>query len=254
MIVNRSFKDSVFTRLFGNPDLLRELYCALKGVNLPPDIPVYINTLENVLYMDLYNDISYEKIINRRNLYSNNKLIIPYPEFYVLYNGSDPHPDSKILKLSDLFGKPENFLPPEKSYPLLELEVKVININEGKNSNIINRCGKLAEYSKFIGITNALLDKLGDREDAIKKAIQHCQKHDILKEFLEIYGSEVLNMLLTEWNLDEAKKVWYEDGQMDDRTEEKIEIARNLLTEGMTLEFVHKITGLPLEEIEKIKF
>jgi len=46
--------------LFDNPDLLRELYCALEGVTLPPDAPVSINTLENVLFMDFINDISFE--------------------------------------------------------------------------------------------------------------------------------------------------------------------------------------------------
>ena len=35
--VNRKFKSSVFTTLFDNPDLLRELYCALEGATLPPD-------------------------------------------------------------------------------------------------------------------------------------------------------------------------------------------------------------------------
>ena len=58
MSVNRNYKDSVFTKLFNDPDLLRELYCAIRGVTLPPDLPVSINTLEKVLYMDLYNDIS----------------------------------------------------------------------------------------------------------------------------------------------------------------------------------------------------
>jgi hypothetical protein len=51
MNVNKRFKDSVFTSLFNDPDLLRELYCALGGVSLSPDIPVSINTLENVLFM-----------------------------------------------------------------------------------------------------------------------------------------------------------------------------------------------------------
>ncbi|MCL2805098.1 MAG: hypothetical protein FWD26_04080, partial [Treponema sp.] len=66
MTVNRKFKSSVFTTLFENPDLLRELYCALEGVSLPPDTPVSINTLENVLWMDIFNDISFvigEKLV-----------------------------------------------------------------------------------------------------------------------------------------------------------------------------------------------
>jgi len=244
MKIKRNFKDSVFTKLFGDPEILRELYCALGGVHFSSDIPVSINTLENVLYMDLYNDISfviggklivliehqstinpnmalrmllyisrvYEKIINRRTLYSEMKLTIPYPEFYVLYNGTELYPDECIIKLSDLFIKQNDYILPEKLFPLLELKVKVININEGKNKEIMKKCKKLKEYSEFISKTNTFLYESGDREEAVKKAIQYCEKHGILKEFLEIHGSEVLNMLLTEWNLEEAKQVWYEDG------------------------------------------
>jgi predicted transposase/invertase (TIGR01784 family) len=64
-------------------------------------------------------------------------------------------------------------------------------------------------------------------------------------------------MLFTEWNLDDAMAVRYEEGleegmaegRMEGRTDEKLEIARNLLTEGSTPEFVQKITGLDLETI-----
>jgi hypothetical protein len=56
MSANAKYKDSVFTLLFNDPDLLRELYCALEGVTLPPDVPVIINTLEHVLFMELVKD------------------------------------------------------------------------------------------------------------------------------------------------------------------------------------------------------
>jgi len=35
MGANTKYKNSVFSFLFSDPDLLRELYCALEGVNLP---------------------------------------------------------------------------------------------------------------------------------------------------------------------------------------------------------------------------
>jgi hypothetical protein len=44
MGANRSYKDSVFSLLFNDPETLRELYCALEGVALPPDLPITINT------------------------------------------------------------------------------------------------------------------------------------------------------------------------------------------------------------------
>jgi hypothetical protein len=49
----------VFSSLFSNPDVLRELYSAIEGVTLPPDIPVDINTLTDILYKDRINDVSF---------------------------------------------------------------------------------------------------------------------------------------------------------------------------------------------------
>ena len=63
-------------------------------------------------------------------------------------------------------------------------------------------------------------------------------------------------MLFTEWNLEDAMAVRYEegleDGKEEGRIDEKLEIARNLLAEGSTPEFVQKITGLDLEMIAGI--
>jgi hypothetical protein len=39
-----------------------------------------------------------------------------------------------------------------------------------------------------------------------------CLKHDILKEFFEKNATEVIDMLMTEWNMEDALAVRYEDG------------------------------------------
>ena len=283
-MINKNFKDSVFTKLFGEPDLLRELYCALGGVTLPPDVPVSINTLENVLYMDSYNDISFEiggklvvlvehqstinpnmalrlllyysKVTEKRvkgsTLYSRKQLSIPWPEFYVLYNGSNPFPDEEVLRLSDLYENPKDLGLPEVLSPLLELKVKVININEGRNEAIVQRCKKLAEYSTFTAKIRSFLNEGNSLEEATEKAIKYCSKCGILDEFLEIHGSEILNMILMEWNTEDAIAYAREEGREEGSVETSHLIARNLLAEGFTHVFVQKITGLTLEEIEKL--
>jgi len=43
--VNRNNKNSMFSSLFSNPDTLRELYSAIEGIPIPPDIPIEINTV-----------------------------------------------------------------------------------------------------------------------------------------------------------------------------------------------------------------
>jgi predicted transposase/invertase (TIGR01784 family) len=297
MKTNNKFKNSVFTLLFSDPALLRELYCALGGVTLPQDAPVSINTLEDVLFMDFINDISfeiggklvvliehqstinpnmalrllmyigrvYEKIVDNDALYSKKRVPIPQPEFFVLYNGTDPFPDQEISRLSDSFEKLKGLGIAEKDFPALELTVHVININEGRNAGIAARCKKLSEYSAFVAKVREFEKELGSREEAIKKAVKYCQSHDILKEFLELHAGEVLSMLMTEWNWDDALAVRYEEGHEDGweegredgleegRANEKLEIARNLLSEGSTPEFVQKITGLDMDTIEGLR-
>ena len=120
MGANTKYKDSLFSFLFSDGNLLRELYCALEDVTLPEDVPVKINTLRDVLFMDLINDISfeiggklvvliehqstinpnialrllmyiarvYEKIIDRKGIYAKRLIPLPRPEFFVLYNGT----------------------------------------------------------------------------------------------------------------------------------------------------------------------
>ena len=248
MKANTKYKNSIFSFLFSDPDVLRELYCALKGISLPDDVPVIINTLEDVLFLDRINDISfeiggrlvvliehqstinpnmalrllmyiarvYEKSILDKSIYSTKKLSIPQPEFFVLYNGVVPYPDTAIIKLSDLFKNIEP-LGLEQGKPVLELEVIVLNINEGKNESIVQHCGLLAQYSTFIAKVREFEKNGTSLQEAVKKAIMYCRNHDILKEPLEKQGSEVLNMLMTEWNWDDAKEVWQEEAREEER-------------------------------------
>ena len=83
----------------------------------------------------------------------------------------------------------------------------------------------------------------------LKTAVKYCIEHDILKQFLEKHASEVENMLLTEWNMDDAIEVAREEAWEDGCEERERAIARNALAEGATPEFIQKITGLDMETI-----
>ena len=292
MQTNKQFKSSVFSLLFSDPDLLRELYCALCKVTLPPGAPVSINTLEDVLFMDYINDISfeidgklvvliehqstinpnialrlllyisrvYEKIVEGRNVYSRKPFKIPRPEFFVLYNGTEPYPDEKTVRLTESFEDLKTLGLTEKGIPSLELTVRVININEGRNREIASRCQKLSEYSAFVAKVRACEKELGDRKEAMKEAVKFCETHDILKAFLKLHAGEVLSMLYTEWKLEDAIAVACEEvreeamekGREEGRFDLKVEIARNLLSEGSSPEFVQKITGLDMETVKNL--
>ena len=135
MGANTKYKDSVFSCLFSDPGVLRNLYCALEGVTLPSDVPVTINTLKDVLFMDRVNDISfeiggklviliehqsslnpnmalrlliyaarvYEKITAGKKIYASQRVPLPRPEFFVLYNGTAAYPDETTMKLSEAY-------------------------------------------------------------------------------------------------------------------------------------------------------
>jgi len=98
--------------------------------------------------------------------------------------------------------------------------------------------------------------------------MKYCQEHDILREYLEKHGTEVINMLYYEYNqelerevireeaiedgIEMGRKQGIEIGHAEGHAEEKQAIARNLLAEGSTSEFVQKITGLSLDEIAEL--
>ena len=284
METNNKYKSSVFSFLFSNPDILRELYCALKGVSLPADIPITINTLSNVLFMDKINDISfeigeklvilvehqstinrnmalrlllyiarvYEKIIQDKKIYATRKITIPRPEFFVLYNGVDFYPDASILKLSDSFDSTDASEISAKENIALELEVKVYNINAGRNDAIVRQCRTLMQYSSFVAKEREYESKGIIRGEAIKRAVNYCRDHDILKEFLEQNASEVMNMLMTEWNWDDALDVRYEEGREEGMEQGMVITARNALAKGIPIETVQEITGLGIDAIRKI--
>ena len=252
MTVNREYKDSVFSLYLSDPERLIDVYNALEHTNYPLDTPVEINTLTDVLYKNHINDLSfvldgqavvliehqstinnnmavrlflysariYEKIINRKSLYKKKQVKIPVPKFIVLYNGDKPFPEYAEQKLSDSYlMRQEN--------PQLELKVNIYNINYEVNAEIVQKSKSLNEYSRFIGqIKRNLSDGLA-LEEAIKQAIEYGIEHDIMKEFLKQNGSEVHNMLLESWNMDEAlavsKEEGYEDGYDDGKAEGKAE-------------------------------
>jgi predicted transposase YdaD len=270
MGVNREHKDSVFSFLFSDPEILRHLYSALEGISLPPDVSIQVNTLSDVIFLEQLNDLSFvvdnrlvvliehqstinpnmalrlllyfgrvlEKIVDWKRLYSSRPITIPWPEFIVLYNGTAPYPDQQTLSLSDLFDQVKD-LTGTAMPPALELKVKVYNINRGHNRAIVEKCRELEGYSIFIAKVREFKAETGDNEQAMKKAIQYCIENNVLKKFLETNASEVLNMLITEWNTTDYGKVQREEGReegLQEGQEKGQDRVLELLDQGYTAE------------------
>ena len=60
-------------------------------------------------------------------------------------------------------------------------------------------------------------------------------------------------MLLTEWDTEEAKVVWREEGFEDGLEKGREEVARNALAEGVPIELIKKISGLDEEALKHIQ-
>ncbi|MCC8097353.1 MAG: Rpn family recombination-promoting nuclease/putative transposase, partial [Eubacterium sp.] len=233
---NRKYKDSVFCKLFSDKERFLELYGAIEGKVFPKDTKIEETTLENVLFMERRNDLSflvdnklvvmlehqstvnnnmplrfllyaayiYENIIDGKNVYRTRLMKIPEPEFIVIYNGRENYDKKTILKLSDAFY--------ENKHKQLELEVRIININEDKNPEILAKSKSLEGYSKLVGVTEKLRRQGESLDEAINKALKYCIDNNFLRDFITQNYREVGSMLRTEFNLDDAKIIWRMEG------------------------------------------
>jgi predicted transposase/invertase (TIGR01784 family) len=277
MGANRKYKDSVFTKLFGHDKrIILELYNAISDTNYGEDTEIEITTLEDALFMEWINDISfvidgklvvliehqstinpnmplrmfiyaarvYEKICDSKNMYRTKQMKIPQAEFVVLYNGRDEMPDTMELKLSDMYvaqGKEKN----------LELIVKVFNINKGHNPEFAQRSEILGDYETFVDMVYQN-EKMMTKEEAIKKAVTDCVRQGVLKDFLKKHSAEVINMLFKEFNIKEAQQVWKEEGFEDGMQTRAEEIARNMKNMGIDVDTIAKATGLFVDDILRL--
>jgi predicted transposase YdaD len=242
--VNLKHKDSVFSKLFSSPEILRELYSAIEGIDVPKDAIVDINTLSEALFMKRINDLSftiddrivvliehqstineniplrvlmyiarvYEKIIESKNIYHKKLIKIPTPEFIVLYNGKEECPDHYELRLSSAFKDITGLKWTENDWFPLELIVQVYNINQGRNPQILQRSENLNGYSFFIGKVNEYKEYL-TLEESVRSAVKYCIEHGILKDFLEKHGSEVVNMLFDDISVEEIAEIRAEEAR-----------------------------------------
>ena len=240
-ITNREVKNSAFITYFGDPENASKLYTALGDEEVASEDITYV-TLEGVMFIARKNDLAFtvknrvlvisehqstvnenmplrdllylgrtlEKLLDEKMIYRRKQFKIPTPEFYVFYNGNESYPPEKILRLSEAFLE-------KTEHPMVELEVKVININLPSGHKLLKECRPMYEYSWFIQQIKDYLRAGLTRDSAITQAVKDCIEEGILMEFMKNYGSEVANMLYTQWNYDEAVSVEREEAFEDGR-------------------------------------
>lgn len=217
---NREVKNSVFVDLFYEDETAEEndisLYNALHEEKIPNGTQIWKFRVDNTIYMNFRNDISfgaggkvmifgehqstinknmplrslmyvgraYEQIVPVKDRYRKSMVKLPRPEFYTFYNGKEKWAKEKVLKLSDAYIV-------QDGEPMLDLSVKVININPGEKHEILEKCQVLKEYGWFIDTINKYLWK--EDPEPYKHAIEECIEKNILSDYLKRKGSEVTN-------------------------------------------------------------
>ena len=242
LIANRKYKDTIFRWIFSQIENLLSLYNAVTGKHYQNPEELEIVTLENAIYMGMKNDLAfivdtdlflyehqstynpnmplrdlfyisseYQKLVDKKSLYSSVLQKIPAPQFIVFYNGTEKKKDSWVNHLSEAF---ENL----SGNPKLELEVLTININEGHNSELMEQCQTLREYAQYVACVRRYAKEF-ELNEAVKLAVDECIRNNILSEFLRANKSEVISMSIFEYDKEEEerklRKAEYEAGVAD---------------------------------------
>ncbi|MBO5123581.1 MAG: hypothetical protein J6C11_00470 [Spirochaetaceae bacterium] len=140
---------------------------------------------------------------------------------------------------------------------------------------MVHSCHDLEQYVQFLELMEDA--KAAGHKHPLKWAIQEAVRRNILRDYLERKGDEVLSILMTEYDyatdMAVLKEEAYEDGLFVSREEgisiglergreegisvgiergayeTRLETARAMLAIGMTNEQVQVCTGLPLERV-----
>ena len=285
---NRNYKDTVFRMLFSDRKNLLSLYNAVNQSNYKNPEDLEIVTLENAIYMGIKNDLAfimdtnlylyghqstynpnmplrdlfyicseYQKLVDKKSLFSSTLQKIPAPNFIEFYNGSTVISDCTELRLSSAF----ECLTGE---PKLELIVTVLNVNEGHNADLMQHCSMLKEYAQYVARVRHYASDMPLNE-AVKHAVDECIREGILAEFLARNRNEVISMSIFEYDkeLEEKKlrkaefeagrEAGHEAGFAEGENHAALEIASRMLqSDKFSLDEIANFSGLSIAEVKKL--
>ena len=234
--INREYKSTLFVLVFGNhKENLLDLVNAVNGTAYKDPEEIEYTTLDSDrgFFVRLKNDLSFlidktmgiyehqssptsanitvrmlhyysdqlRKLFDRKALYRWKPVQIAVPQFIVFYNGKDELDEETVLHLSDLFER--KVIEPE-----IELRVRMLNINAGKNRELMNKCKSLAEYAEFVRRMRESLNGLQDQRQRYKAAVSvvdTCIREGILLDVLREHRDEVIEMYYWEYNEEEHR-------------------------------------------------
>ena len=262
--VQREHKDRLFRLIFKDKEDLLDLYNAVNGTDYENAEDLEITTIEDVIYLSMKNDLSfmfgvvmnlyehqstwnenmplrgffyfselYQQYLNRKNIKltdEKKRVMVPFPKYVVFYNGTRDMPDRVEMKLSDCFLKPDR----EEGEPCLECKATVLNINAGRNNDMMRKCRRLSDYAYFIGQIRWKMDEGWSLEEATEISIRRCIDR-VLADILTKYGTEVCRMILTEYDEQEEREYQRAEGRAEGRAGNMFSMIQKKRAKGKSL-------------------
>jgi len=275
--VNRQYQDSLFRFMFSDKESAIELYNAIEGTDYGLDTEVVFTTLDDVLYVESKNDLSFEiagkyvvltehqstinynmpirhleyitqtykNTLTNEDLFRRKRIPILTPEFYVIYTGKDDWQTEELRLSESYIGKP-----PENS---LELVVKIIDVryNKEKAKEVLSRSNKLRGYSLLLNYVNLYKQEGCSLNQAIDSAVKRCINENILQDFLTKYGKEVRGMIYEDITLERFAEIraeeQYEQGLSEGRQQglSRVNQLNQLLIEAGRIDDLEKASKDP---------
>ena len=282
-MVNKKYKDRLFCLLFGSEaykENMLSLYNALCDTNYTDINDIKIYTIDDVIYVKMKNDVSilidsylclweqqstfnpnmpirglmyygkmYSRYIteNKLNLYGKTLVLLPTPRYTVFYNGGGDYPDTMDLKLSDAFAQKD-------VTHGFEWTAHMINLNFGKNDELLDKCKPLKGY--MILIHKIRLYQQGKSlEDAVNAAVDDCISNNILADLLVKHRSEVIEMCITEYDektiMDGIREEGMKQGIITGEILGKKNMIYTMHKNGMAIDDIAKFTGIASDTIKQ---
>ena len=284
-MINTKYKDRLFSFIFGRPERKEwtlSLYNAVNGSSHTDPEEIEIVTMEDILYMGMKNDMSflitdtanmyeqqstynpnmpvrklmyaarlYDRYIhvNRLNIYSTKQIRLPVPKLVTFYNGMEEREDD-ILELKDAFLTEDG--KPAETESDIQVRVRMININYGKNKELMGACRPLSEYAWFIAEIRRNNQGM-DIETAVDSALEAMPEEFGLKKFLVANKAEVKQMCITEYNEAETMEQFREEGREEGEILRMIKMVYKKMLKGRTNEEIAEEVEESIELIGRIK-
>ena len=113
----------------------------------------------------------------------------------------------------------------------------------------------MRQYSIFVERVRECQDTGELTNSKMIEIITSCISDGILPEFLNKYGTEMVEMLFRELTREEDMEIsrldGYDEGRAEGEAAATLKLARNFKNAGISAEVIAENTGLSLEEIEK---